>query len=492
MCIIVSVFLSFFIIMEPVLFNSDNGNVYLYSEQNDSILLLHPFIKYLLNGNQITDTYYHSKYKYLKRFGFFDKKDDPDVDEVLNGYAVERGICQCSQVVFEVTDQCNLKCVYCSLGDLYSYKKREFKKLNLSNALVLLDYLFRVKPTRSSLSISFYGGEPLLNFNAIQTIVFYAKKKSNEKEILLSFNMTTNATLLDKYIEFLVENEIELLISLDGDEIEQSYRVYKDGDNSFKKVVYNIDIVQNNYPEYFANKVFFNSVLHNKNSVQGIYTFVWNRYKKIPVISPLNTEFVNVEKKEELKRLYHSKEESEMDFQKSGSFLVAQTHKESIIYQEVYRFMKYRSINRPYLDILSLLYDKIKMMPTGTCSPLRRRIFMNTNNQLLPCEKVCHKHALGSVDEQGVHIDVVKVAEKYNTYYRKVRSSCVQCYEARSCSTCLLSLERIDLSEMDNFICPFFMDSHAFVNKLRHIISFLEQNPTDIVKIVDDALSNNN
>lgn len=32
------------------------------------------------------------------------------------------------------------------------------------------------------------------------------------------FNMTTNATLIHKYIDFIVENNIELLISFDGNE----------------------------------------------------------------------------------------------------------------------------------------------------------------------------------------------------------------------------------------------------------------------------------
>ena len=38
------------------------------------------------------------------------------------------------------------------------------------------------------------------------------------------FNMTTNATLIHKYIDFIVENNIELLISFDGNEKAHSYR----------------------------------------------------------------------------------------------------------------------------------------------------------------------------------------------------------------------------------------------------------------------------
>ena len=48
------------------------------------------------------------------------------------------------------------------------------------------------------------------------------------------FNMTTNATLIHKYIDFIVENNIELLISFDGNEKAHSYRTYASNNkNSF-------------------------------------------------------------------------------------------------------------------------------------------------------------------------------------------------------------------------------------------------------------------
>ena len=60
------------------------------------------------------------------------------------------------------------------------------------------------------------GGEPLVNFPAIQQIIEEAKLLNKNKKLDLMFNMTTNATLIHKYIDFIVENNIELLISFDG------------------------------------------------------------------------------------------------------------------------------------------------------------------------------------------------------------------------------------------------------------------------------------
>lgn len=73
--------------------------------------------------------------------------------------------------------------------------------------------------------------------------------------------MTTNAILLDRYMDFLAENEFRLLISLDGDEKGQSYRVDTKGKNSFDKVLANIQLLRSKYPSYFEHYVMFNSVL---------------------------------------------------------------------------------------------------------------------------------------------------------------------------------------------------------------------------------------
>lgn len=81
--------------------------------------------------------------------------------------------------------------------------------------------------------------------------------------------MTTNATLIDKYVDFLVLNDFRLLISLDGNEKNHSYRVFgKSKKNSFYKVIRNMDMIKRDYPLYFSENISFNAVLHDRNSVK--------------------------------------------------------------------------------------------------------------------------------------------------------------------------------------------------------------------------------
>lgn len=167
-----------------------------------------------------------------------------------------------------------------------------------------MKYIFNLKPSNSILSISFFGGEPLLNISFIKSIIEESNRLNKDKKLDIHFNMTTNATLIHKHIDFLAENNIQLLISLDGNELAQSYRVTKDNTSSFQQVIANIDMIKAKYPNYFNDKINFNSVLHDKNSVQEIYEFIYTRYHKIPIISPLNTGYVNPSKKDCLKKCF--------------------------------------------------------------------------------------------------------------------------------------------------------------------------------------------
>lgn len=52
--------------------------------------------------------------------------------EYITSEKVTNLIANLPQLVFEVTDACNLKCKYCAYGELYNdYDKRENKKLSI-------------------------------------------------------------------------------------------------------------------------------------------------------------------------------------------------------------------------------------------------------------------------------------------------------------------------------------------------------------------------
>ena len=99
--------------------------------------------------------------------------------------------------------------------------------INIDHAIILLKYIFELKhkSKKNQLYISFHGGEPLFNGDFIKQIVDVVNQLKSGKEIEIVYTMTTNATLLHKYLHFLVENNFQLLISLDGNKSNHSYRI---------------------------------------------------------------------------------------------------------------------------------------------------------------------------------------------------------------------------------------------------------------------------
>lgn len=230
---------------------------------------------------------------------------------------VEHSLVNLKQLTFEVTDACNLQCKYCSYGDLYfGYDKRETKYMSFAQGKLLIDYLVDIWKTHHASTswqrtyISFYGGEPLLNMSFIEKMVGYIERLDVPRNFI--YSITTNAMLLDKYMDFLVEKKFNLLISLDGDEKGQSYRITTNGNNSFDKVFSNVKALQQKNPAYFVENVNFNSVLYNRNSVESTHNFIKQEFGKQPTVSELNNSGIKPEKVTEFEKTYKNKIESLM------------------------------------------------------------------------------------------------------------------------------------------------------------------------------------
>lgn len=89
------------------------------------------------------------------------------------------------QLVFEVTDNCNLNCSYCGYGKLYQgYDPRKKRNLSFKKACNTIDYLARLwkeninDSMSQQLTIGFYGGEPLINIKLIKELIQYIESLS--------------------------------------------------------------------------------------------------------------------------------------------------------------------------------------------------------------------------------------------------------------------------------------------------------------------------
>jgi uncharacterized protein len=391
-----------------------------------------------------------------------------------------QAIINLKQIVFEVTDGCNLRCKYCGYADLYEgYDKRENKNLSFDHAKKIIDYLANIWSEHCTpslitpVTLGFYGGEPLMNMKLIRQIIDYAESLNLTGKQLF-FSMTSNAMLLDKHMDYLADKKFSLLISLDGDEYAQSYRTDHKGTNSFKRVIKNISLLREKHPEYFDKHVQFNSVLHNRNSVEGTYYFIKKTFGKETTISALNTSGIRKDKVEEFRKTYTNMVES---LNRASDY--KQLEKDMFIrnvYTSDLLHYIHNSTGNVFDDFNQLFIEKERfpVRLTGTCIPFAKKMFVTVNGKIIQCERINHEFAVGSISDEGVELNLQKIADQYNGYIFRFLDQCKQCAINKSCSHCVYQIDDIDSPDTQ---CPNFMSLAAQQESIDRNKNYLRENP---------------
>lgn len=122
-----------------------------------------------------------------------------------------------------LTDACNLACRYCFVEQHPHFMTIDIAK----DAVDFLVNNLRIKKEKNyqaqdQVHITFFGGEPMLLWDEIIVPLVEYAYKTYPNEI--NFSMTTNGTLLNKErIDFLADNKIPILLSIDGAKKTQDY-----------------------------------------------------------------------------------------------------------------------------------------------------------------------------------------------------------------------------------------------------------------------------
>jgi uncharacterized protein len=487
------------------LFKTRGNNNFLHSPKPNQFMLLHPLLKHFIELRQkgiqpekwmqthhdqdlVLDThlcfpwkqvdYYYKKYQMLAAGGYFDPVDVKSMFQgKLNGETVKFTLANTRQVSFETTDACNLQCAYCAYGKFYNdYDERRNQFLDPSIAIAFLEYLFTLLDSdlyiswQSHLTIGFYGGEPLLNFPFIKKIVGFIKRHGPPHH-RFQYSMTTNGMLLTKYIDFLAENEFRLLISLDGDCTCNGYRLTRTKKESFQRVERQALLIKQLYPAYFDKFVNFNSVLHNLNTPEQITEYFAKTFQKSPNITGLALDGVNPEHVQEFITLYRDMAESYNDWAScSAADMICRGPEMHRLHKLLACFSGY--IYKDYNDLLDAHASRTGL-PTGTCLPFGRKVFISVNGKILPCERIGHENALGHIGSNGLLLDFDVIADKYNHYYEPLVDLCVSCARNRLCTQCLFNLR----SRNNRLVCPDFTTSRQIEQNMQESLSVLEMYP---------------
>jgi uncharacterized protein len=177
--------------------------------------------------------------------------------------------------VLNVTNQCNLSCAYC-----YEYSEDKIvdsttgaqpKFMSEETARQSIDLLFREAGDNAVVHVSFFGGETLLNFPVLSRVVPYAREQATARGKRVEFNLTTNATLLSsEMIDFLVDHDIAVTVSIDGPrEMQDRFRVFHDGAGSYDALLPRVrELLRRHHSRPIGARVTLTSKV---NDIRGIY-----------------------------------------------------------------------------------------------------------------------------------------------------------------------------------------------------------------------------
>ncbi|MBR5184753.1 MAG: radical SAM protein, partial [Akkermansia sp.] len=132
-----------------------------------------------------------------------------------------------------LTHDCTLRCNYCYAGRKYAHAmSRETAKKAID---ICADEAIR---TGRGLDLSFFGGEPLLEWELLQWCYEYVQGLNRKFVVPPRFGITTNGTLLsERYLQWMEERDFLIGISIDGnDAMHNANRCYANGKGSHNDV----------------------------------------------------------------------------------------------------------------------------------------------------------------------------------------------------------------------------------------------------------------
>jgi len=160
-----------------------------------------------------------------------------------------------STLVLEVAQDCNLRCSYCyAEGGNYGATPCLMEPARAREAV---RYLLEHSSGREEVTLVFFGGEPLLNVQAVKAAVDEANLHGGKMRKKVHYSLTTNGTLLNpEIVNFLRKNRIAVAVSMDGPaDIHDRNRPDAAGRGSYSEIVSRLGMLLENAPVPVAARV---------------------------------------------------------------------------------------------------------------------------------------------------------------------------------------------------------------------------------------------
>ncbi|GEP64322.1 Cys-rich peptide radical SAM maturase CcpM [Clostridium beijerinckii] len=368
--------------------------------------------------------------------GFLSSNRVKDIESPYNGVLPSYLDSNVGMIILQVTQQCNFRCEYCVYSGNYLNRTHSSKKMDISMAFKGIDFLINHSRNLSKIDVSFYGGEPLLEFDFIKQCIDYAEKKAEGKKV--TFYMTTNGSLLtDEVVEFLYKHDVMLTISLDGPkEIHDKHRKFAFNNcGTFDKVIKNVMNIEKKFPQYI-NNILFNVVIDTQNDFSCIDKFFldYESIKDIDMISGVISGN-NIKSIIEMNEDYYLKVEYELF--RIFYYLLRKHNTKNCSRIVIERYSQILKLSEELMP-QKMLSEKAH--PSGPCIPGAQRLFMNVDGFFYPCERVSETSELMQIGHIDTGFDIKKVTSIFNIG-KLNEDDCKNCWAIRLCGVCAGALD---------------------------------------------------
>jgi len=409
-------------------------NYYVYDRNTNSVLLINEEVYDALNhmeNDQDTTENMSKIIKYQDR-GYLKENvvveiKHPSTD-LLEHYITHR----MTQITLQVTQNCNLRCGYCVYSGDHQNRSHSNKVMTFETAKKAIDLIASQSLELDEISVAFYGGEPLLEFELIKKCVDYIEETLEGKSIV--YAITTNGTLLTpKLADYFAEHNINITISLDGSKNEHDVnRRFANGKGSFDVIMSNIEKIKRHNPE-FIKKIAINTVINPKSD----YSCVKEFFETDEIIKDASVG-LNLVDSGTGKNNYN---------EYADDFWIVRRY-------EYFKFLlgltkridkKYSTkLLRTQKNMIDHLYSTLQQRQTistiqhhgGPCIPGARRLFVTVDGDLFPCERVSEISETVHLGSLSTGIDVKKAEEILNVG-KVTEQECLNCWALLHCSMCV-------------------------------------------------------
>jgi uncharacterized protein len=197
------------------------------------------------------------------------------VDDDVNELNIVKYIFKSSTLIEKPIMLTILPTIGCNFGCNYCFEKHIRGLMNSDVQDALLRFVIsKLLPKGNSLSIEWFGGEPLLGISVIENLSKRLKDACLESEVqMLPANIITNGYLLDDKMSHRLVNLgiTSAQITLDGTpEIHNRRRPLVNGKGSFEKIIENL----RNVPDELKIVIRINVDAHNKDCIFDLLSYL--------------------------------------------------------------------------------------------------------------------------------------------------------------------------------------------------------------------------